>query len=269
MADIFLSYKREDQKLAKDLAQQLISHGWSVWWDRNIPAGKAFDEVIEEELGKAKCVIVLWTALSVNSTNVKEEAWAGLGRKILIPVAIGNVTPPYGFKMIQTVFWNDNDLVEEFELTELLAQIQQMLSGKAASTDQRQEAPTHHTTSPQSVSEPSSPGPAVKASTARLTFSFPNKMASIYESVIPSVYNKAIKPITVAVNIYVDGREVGKLSVNESFSVDIEAGRHQLQLKRLGSTGAKGELVLLPGDHLGIKVGTNLTGIKFSQSVEH
>jgi hypothetical protein len=30
-----------------------------------------------------------------------------------------------------------------------------------------------------------------------------------------------------------------------------------------------GELILLPGDHLGVKVGTNLTGVKFSQTVEH
>ncbi len=63
MADIFISYKREDFLLAKDLAEKLIELGWSVWWDRNIPVGKAYDQVIEEELAKSNCIIVLWSLL--------------------------------------------------------------------------------------------------------------------------------------------------------------------------------------------------------------
>ena len=100
MADIFISYKREDFLLAKALAEKLIELGWSVWWDRNIPVGKAYDQVIEEELAKSNCIIVLWSPRSVTSLNVKEEALEGLRRNILIPIAIGNVSPPYGFKMI-------------------------------------------------------------------------------------------------------------------------------------------------------------------------
>jgi hypothetical protein len=58
MTDVFISYANEDRERAGRLANALESCGWSVWWDRKIIAGQAFDEAIERELETAKCVVV-------------------------------------------------------------------------------------------------------------------------------------------------------------------------------------------------------------------
>ncbi|MDR4497141.1 MAG: DUF1566 domain-containing protein [Candidatus Scalindua sp.] len=79
----------------------LEQQGWSVWWDRKIPPGRSFDEVIEEALVGARCVIVLWSKESVKSDWVKEEASEGARRKILVPVLIEDVGIPLGFRRIQ------------------------------------------------------------------------------------------------------------------------------------------------------------------------
>ena len=85
MADIFISYAREDQARAEEIAAWLDGLGWSVWWDRRIPLGDHFDDVIEEELDSARCVVVLWSEAARASEWVKTEAHEGHQRNCLIP----------------------------------------------------------------------------------------------------------------------------------------------------------------------------------------
>ena len=61
MSDIFISYARPDRDRARQMAEALEQRGWSVWWDHEIPPGRNFDDVIEEALGAASCVVVLWS----------------------------------------------------------------------------------------------------------------------------------------------------------------------------------------------------------------
>jgi hypothetical protein len=107
MSDIFISYAREDRDKAKTLAELFQQQGWSVWWDRSIPPGRSFDEVIEEALGAAKCVVVLWSKNSASSDWVKGEAAEGLQRKILVPVRIESGNVPLEFRRLQTVDLSD------------------------------------------------------------------------------------------------------------------------------------------------------------------
>ena len=67
MSDIFISYASDDEAETKKLAHALESQGWSVWWDRSIPVGQSFDVVIEEALDESKCVVVIWSKVSVKS----------------------------------------------------------------------------------------------------------------------------------------------------------------------------------------------------------
>lgn len=77
MNDIFISYAREDRERAKALAQALKGQGWSVWWDRRIPTGKRYADVIVEAIAGSRCVVVLWSTVSITSDWVREEARAG------------------------------------------------------------------------------------------------------------------------------------------------------------------------------------------------
>ena len=79
---IFISYASEDQERIQPLVKALENKGWSVWWDRKIPLGKTFDEVIEEALDASNCVIVVWTKSSVRSKWVRTEAGEGEQRGI-------------------------------------------------------------------------------------------------------------------------------------------------------------------------------------------
>ena len=100
LADIFLSYDRADRARARVFADTLAAHGWTVWWDANISAGMRFDEIIDREISAARCLIVLWSAHSIASSWVKEEALEGLRRNILVPVLMDSVTIPLGFRRI-------------------------------------------------------------------------------------------------------------------------------------------------------------------------
>ena len=103
MSDIFISYKREDQPAARRLADALEKEGWSVWWDPKLRAGAHYDDVIEKALRESKCVIVIWSELSVSSRYVRDEATYALEHEKLVPVAVDNVHLPLRFRGVQTM----------------------------------------------------------------------------------------------------------------------------------------------------------------------
>jgi len=102
MADLFLSYAREDRECAESLARALKNRGWAVWWDRRIQVGRSFSAEIERELDAAACVLVLWSRNSVASEWVQNEAAEAARRKVLVPVRIEDVRPPLEFRRLQT-----------------------------------------------------------------------------------------------------------------------------------------------------------------------
>ena len=118
MVDIFISYAKEDLGRVLPLVTALAEYGWSIWWDRTIPAGRTWREVIDEALESARSVIVLWSKTSVKSRWVLEEADHGLERNILIPILIDEVRPPLGFGSVQAadlVNWTPDQSSPGFE----------------------------------------------------------------------------------------------------------------------------------------------------------
>ncbi len=118
MADIFISYAREDIEAAQRLAMALEQQGWSVFWDRRIPAGRRFADIIAEQLAAARCVIALWSRAALASDWVLDEAEDARNRNVLAPAFIERVDPPMGFRRIHAadlVGWQGQPAHGEFQ----------------------------------------------------------------------------------------------------------------------------------------------------------
>jgi hypothetical protein len=48
MTDIFVSYATQDRERVRQLVSKLEEQGWLVWWDREIKAGRSFENEIEK-----------------------------------------------------------------------------------------------------------------------------------------------------------------------------------------------------------------------------
>lgn len=132
MSDIFISYASADRERARLLADVLAKRGYSVCWDRTIPPGRVFDEVIQEAIQGARCMVVLWSADSARSNWVKTEAAEGAARGILVPALVGEVAPPIEFKRIQSANlsqWNGDETDGEYR--NLLASVEDLIKKDA------------------------------------------------------------------------------------------------------------------------------------------
>src|SRR5450631_3192964 len=129
MADIFISYARNDESTAQHLRDVLASQGWDVWRDKEgIVTGTAWGASIEQALHSAKCVVVLWSTNALASHFVRDEAEVGRNENKLVPVLISNVELPIGFRGIQTanlVGWTGD--IEDPEYRKLVRAIQDRL----------------------------------------------------------------------------------------------------------------------------------------------
>ena len=101
MPHVFVSYARSTEAQAKHVADALRSLGHEVWWDEDLPAHRAYSEVIEERLQAAGAVVVLWSAEAAKSQWVRAEADAARAKGTLIQVSLDGTVPPMPFNQIQ------------------------------------------------------------------------------------------------------------------------------------------------------------------------
>lgn len=137
MADVFISYKREDRAHAQKIAE-LLSGNHEVFFDADIPVGDSWDQYIERELLRASAVIVLWSARSVLSRWVRLEARHALQRGILVPVLLEPCEVPLEFQDIQAAVLTQDDNAE----WEKLAKRVRLLCGAVSTGGPQQIFPT-------------------------------------------------------------------------------------------------------------------------------
>jgi formylglycine-generating enzyme required for sulfatase activity len=131
VADVFLSYKREDNEIAGRIVAALRESGLSVWWDDGITPRQAWDTEIELAISAASTVVVLWSPRSVGSDWVRTEAHYGKDRGKLVPVIVEPCTIPIAFTLTQTVNlanWNSNR--EDRQWRKLLTWITDLITTK-------------------------------------------------------------------------------------------------------------------------------------------
>ena len=135
MKDIFLSYKKEDADRVRLLVEALEREGYTVWWDRTIPPGSSWAEVIEDAIRSCRVVVVVWSKLSVESEWVSKEARKGEMRGNLVPVVIdADAEIPFEFEHkqgVSLVGWDGVSPNEQFE--QVKAQISKLIETKRRS----------------------------------------------------------------------------------------------------------------------------------------
>jgi hypothetical protein len=97
MADIFISYKREDRRFAERLSIALEQLGFDVWWDFELLSGEGYRKVIERVIDECGATVVLWSELARESTFVVDEAAYSRDQNKLCPARIDDCRLPLGF----------------------------------------------------------------------------------------------------------------------------------------------------------------------------
>lgn len=129
MAEVFISYQRDDRDIALMVRQALRGLGVSVWWDDNLRGGEVWADELRKAVASARAVVVLWSVRSVDSDWVHKEAAIGHGNGALLPVMIEDgCSVPVTFADIQAkrlVGWRGHE--DEREFREIFAAIDRLL----------------------------------------------------------------------------------------------------------------------------------------------
>ncbi|MEL6567175.1 MAG: toll/interleukin-1 receptor domain-containing protein [Pseudomonadota bacterium] len=92
--DIFISYRRTDQPVARALVEQLEARGLKVWWDQKIEGGEDWRDAIVAGLEASASLVILFSDECNESKQLKKEmAIADTLDKLVIPVLIEDTKP--------------------------------------------------------------------------------------------------------------------------------------------------------------------------------
>lgn len=130
---LFISYSRKDKALAQKVADALGLGGYDVFWDVAIPPGQKFDDYIFAQLQQSDAVVVLWSANSVASDYVKEEAEYAKTNSVLVPLRIDQTGLPFGFARIHTtdlLHWHGS--IQDPEWRRVVDAIESSLADRAS-----------------------------------------------------------------------------------------------------------------------------------------
>lgn len=106
---VFLSYSSLDRELVTSFLSLLRKKDIPAWWDQDISPGATWRSEISTKLETSSVVLTLWTANSIISKPVIEEASTAQRKRKLVHIRMDDSTIPYGFGETQYVDLRDWD----------------------------------------------------------------------------------------------------------------------------------------------------------------
>lgn len=147
---VFVSYSSVDRPWVESFVGALGGEGLALWWDREIAKGKTGLLVLENALRGASCVVVVWSASSVQSDWVLAEAETARQRRVIVPVSIqGAEAPSVVHRLIQTADLGEWEFdPEDPEFQRLLQAIRDTMASAPSALEQLApaEVPAPHAT---------------------------------------------------------------------------------------------------------------------------
>jgi hypothetical protein len=171
--DIFLSYCREDEGVAKRFAQLASTRGLNVWYDEMISGGQDWRQAIVAALQHSDALLILFSEGSNRSTElIKEIAIADRLGKLVIPVLIQDTEPrgPYLYEMASRNWINlhpDPHSRLGSLVDRLIAQLHNPVQTHVAAPDQS--VPEYVNAAPRSDTGTRGGGPSVSAAPAPIS----------------------------------------------------------------------------------------------------
>jgi len=101
LAEVFVSYARANEAVARRVESGLKAGGFEAWRDDQLPAHRAYSEIIEQRLRTADAVVVLWSKEAAQSQWVRAEADFARSHGKLVQAQLDDTLPPMPFNQIQ------------------------------------------------------------------------------------------------------------------------------------------------------------------------
>lgn len=98
---LFISYSSLDRDRVSELHRIFQAENIPVWWDQDVAAGDSWRGEVSSKLQAATAVLTIWTAHSVESSAVVEEAASAQRHRKLVHLRLDNAPLPYGFSETQ------------------------------------------------------------------------------------------------------------------------------------------------------------------------
>ena len=101
MAQVFISYERGAEAMARGAGELLRAQGHQTWSDAEIPPHRDYGDVIQDRLNAADVVLVLWSDGAAHSHWVRAEADYALAHRKLVQASLDATSLPLPFNRIQ------------------------------------------------------------------------------------------------------------------------------------------------------------------------